>query len=136
MAGEKTLPSIPTELYLEIFEYVAHCFHSSLKQCIKTLANLTFVCRFFRAVAISRVFELLRILGTGTDDEITTAGSAKLLKSIIQRKEPWISLAGYVKHCSFEMWQETSAHGLALVPSKRTDELSASYPISGRSRCS
>jgi len=95
--GQTTLPLIPNEIYLAIFDCIAPGSGPLPEQHTKTFSALALVCRFFCAVALPRVFQCVVFFGASR--KTTWA------RQIVTNAEPAKSVALYVKECHFKYWR-------------------------------
>lgn len=113
--GQTTLPLIPNEIYLEIFELIAPTDQPLQEKHVETFSALALVCRFFCSVALPRVFERVIFSGDTNGNSIQASRKTKWARQIVANTEPAKSVALYVKECTFELWLDKEAERL-LVP--------------------
>ncbi len=102
MSGGTLLPSIPNEVYLEIFKHLRpHAPHVWIDdETRQVFCGLALVCRFFSSVMLPWVFENLNI--TRTDLSSSNFTSAKFCRSILDGNPTAVLLSKFVKRWAFD----------------------------------
>ncbi|KIJ19179.1 hypothetical protein PAXINDRAFT_97204, partial [Paxillus involutus ATCC 200175] len=99
-AGDRDLPTVPNEIYLNIFEHIAPTSMRLLfPEQLKTLSNLSRVCKFFCDVCLPRIFEDLDFSAYPTR---VSSRAWTLCEHIAAQQPLALSLAQCVKVCRFE----------------------------------
>ncbi|KAG2148953.1 hypothetical protein DEU56DRAFT_909245 [Suillus clintonianus] len=119
--GQTSLPLIPNEIYLAIFECIAPTNEPLSEQNIQTFSALAIVCRFFCSVALPRVFERVAFSGNSSGNSSTinraeASRKTKWAKQIVANTEPSKSIALYVKECTFDSWSTNKDQQWVLFP--------------------
>ncbi|KAG1772022.1 hypothetical protein EDD22DRAFT_947571 [Suillus occidentalis] len=103
--GQTDLPLIPNEIYLHIFECIAPIdrpLSQYFDQDIKIFSALALVCRFFRFVALPRIFEGVTFSAKKHRDSTLASRKSEWATQILANDEPAMSLALYVRECTFD----------------------------------
>lgn len=114
--GQTTLPLIPNEIYLEIFELIVPTDQPLREVHVETFSALALVCRFFCSVALPRVFERVTFSGDTNGNRMQASRKTKWARQIVANTEPAKSVALYVKECTFELWNLDKEAKWLLVP--------------------
>lgn len=114
--GQTSLPLIPNEIYLAIFECMAPTDQPLREQYIGTFSALALVCRFFCSVALPRVFERVTFSGDTNGNRTQASRKTKWARQIVANTEPAKSVALYVKECTFELWDLNKEAKWLLFP--------------------
>ncbi|KAG1850535.1 hypothetical protein C8R48DRAFT_676740 [Suillus tomentosus] len=114
--GQTTLPLIPIEIYLDIFELIVPTHQPLKEEHVETFSALALVCRFFCSVALPRVFERVTFSGDTNGNRIQASRKTKWARQIVANTEPAKSVALYVKECTFELWNLDKEAKWLLVP--------------------
>lgn len=110
------LPLIPSEIYLMIFEELLR----SLKPCNptkyeRTMASLSLVCSFFRAVCQSQIFQKLSFTGAGRTRKVQDH-HRNWRMSLAAHDARCIALSSHVKSCIYDGWvSESHEHQISMA---------------------
>ncbi|KAG0709290.1 hypothetical protein DFH29DRAFT_870274 [Suillus ampliporus] len=115
-SGQTSLPLIPNEIYLAIFECMAPTGQALTEQHVKTFSALALVCRFFCSIALPRVFECVAFSGNTNGNRAQASRKTLWAKQIVANTEPAKSIALYVKECTFVSWDLRQEVQWVLIP--------------------
>ncbi|KAI0321424.1 hypothetical protein OF83DRAFT_1168476 [Amylostereum chailletii] len=107
-AKGKALAYIPTEIYLEILEYMLPTNEISEEESKAALDNLILVCHLFRALCLPHRLRRLKIVSTQKNH-------VNFIDGIIKYPYPMFSLRQYVRALTFSQWTSTSNDDNAWV---------------------
>lgn len=110
-----TLPLIPNEIYLAIFDYLEPSESpedvdiDQLTEYRANMSNLALVCRFFCAESIPRIFRAMTYSGHGHGK--STPSYAKFCRELVAGEDRACYLAQYVHECSITHWMQAVEPG-------------------------
>ncbi|KAG2365978.1 hypothetical protein BDR07DRAFT_1607180 [Suillus spraguei] len=114
--GQTSLPLIPNEIYLAIFDCIAPTDQPLREQHVETFSALALVCRLFCSVALPRVFECITFFGDTNGSRAQATRKTKWARQIVANTEPAKSVALYVKECTFKFWDLSKEAKWLLFP--------------------
>ncbi|EGN97308.1 hypothetical protein SERLA73DRAFT_161410 [Serpula lacrymans var. lacrymans S7.3] len=115
--GDKALPTIPNEIYSEIFENIQSEISEYYYKAF--LDRTARVCRLFNLVASQHILKSIRL--SGRPSEANTAPYlSNLTRQIAMNEEPGISNALFVKDCIVRDFQERNQENCAALSLQTT----------------
>ncbi|THV00029.1 hypothetical protein K435DRAFT_964220 [Dendrothele bispora CBS 962.96] len=99
----RELSHIPNDIYHSILSYFQPCDDFSPSKCKAILFRISLVCRLLRAITIPLLFRDLKISGIG-HNSLNRAEYAKFCRYVNEHKPSAISLARFIRECTFSDW--------------------------------
>ncbi|KAF8130525.1 hypothetical protein EV363DRAFT_1071550, partial [Boletus edulis] len=96
--ADHTLPLIPNEIYLHIFEYIAPPTGPLVPEELAIFTKISYVCRFFANHCLACMFEYFEFAGFHQSCEST------LCTQIAAKQSLALAIAKTVRICRFFCW--------------------------------
>ncbi|KAF8071488.1 hypothetical protein FPV67DRAFT_1650884 [Lyophyllum atratum] len=110
VVDQVVLTTIPNELYIEVFDYIAYSTDLSQRDRTQILSNLALVCCLFSEIAAPRIFRSLHISGSTNvvEGSESKKNNASLCRAIVEGNESAVRLGSHVRVCSLTHWENDS----------------------------
>ncbi|KAF8452238.1 hypothetical protein L210DRAFT_2020363 [Boletus edulis BED1] len=122
--ADHTLPLIPNEIYLHIFEYIAPPTGPLAPEELAIFTKISYVCRFFANHCLARMFEYVEFSGavfrddtpTGLrhDAAYKTSRESTLCTQIAAKQSLALAIAKTVRVCRFVNWKHDDTGSWAV----------------------
>ena len=111
--GDKILSTLPSEMYLQIFEHIAPTTGRLTPEELETLSTLSRVCRFFAGVCLPHIFEYVEFSCNDAERSSGLHGTilGALCTDAVAKQHLALSLVKMVRVCHFTDWDWRSCKG-------------------------
>lgn len=114
--GDRNLPTIPTEIYLEIFEHLAPSGEKLSVEQTKTLTRVSGSCKLFCHIALPRIFEHVDFVGLVyyRHDNLPFSRNISWCSRMAAGEDLALWGAECTRECNFRDWQLESEGSWAV----------------------